>query len=272
MIPSTGPTPQRARRLCDRLSYVTSLAAQERPLLPLWGAMSCSTGGRPEQSQASPALLAAALDSLTPGAVKGYTPRGRCPGPRRRSRTRCGLRSALCRVGRALFSQFNYLVYTLVEVGIVEVSGVAQRGGVHHVACGAIEEGVEELAVHIVVVTTGGRLAIGGSGEHAGTVEIFIGWPTAMDRAADWVACAEQVPPWPAAATSAQGWNVLQPELSNLPEDFSAEVCGEESAVKPLQGTCTARILGWVVDLRCRRQAGHGDGWLSGCCSRSSTC
>lgn len=34
----------------------------------------------------------------------------------------------------------------------------------------------------------------------------------------------------------------------------------------------TARILGWVVDLRCRRQAGHGDGWLGGCCSRSSTC
>ncbi len=37
-------------------------------------------------------------------------------------------------------------------------------------------------------------------------------------------------------------------------------------------GSCTARILGWVVDLRCRRRAGHGDGWLSGCWSRSSTC
>jgi putative transposase len=36
-------------------------------------------------------------------------------------------------------------------------------------------------------------------------------------------------------------------------------------------GTCTARILDWVVDLHCRQQAGHGDGWLGGCCSRSST-
>ena len=25
--------------------------------------------------------------------------------------------------------------------------------------------------------------------------------------------------------------------------------------------SCTARIFDWVVDLRCRRQAGHGDGW-----------
>ena len=36
--------------------------------------------------------------------------------------------------------------------------------------------------------------------------------------------------------------------------------------------SCTAQIFDWVVDLRCRRQAGHGDGWLGVCCSRSSTC
>jgi len=36
--------------------------------------------------------------------------------------------------------------------------------------------------------------------------------------------------------------------------------------------TCTARILDRVVDLHSGRQAGHGDGQLGGCCSRSATC
>ena len=33
-------------------------------------------------------------------------------------------------------------------------------------------------------------------------------------------------------------------------------------------GSCAARILDCVADLRCHQLAG----WLAGCCSRSSTC
>ena len=32
----------------------------------------------------------------------------------------------------------------------------------------------------------------------------------------------------------------------------------------PPTSACAARILGCVVDLHCRRQAGHGDGWVGG--------
>jgi hypothetical protein len=35
---------------------------------------------------------------------------------------------------------------------------------------------------------------------------------------------------------------------------------------------CAARIFDWTADLRLRQQPGHGDGWLAGCYSRSSTC
>jgi hypothetical protein len=33
-----------------------------------------------------------------------------------------------------------------------------------------------------------------------------------------------------------------------------------------------ARILDWVVDLHCCQHDERSDGWLAGCCSRSSTC
>ena len=35
---------------------------------------------------------------------------------------------------------------------------------------------------------------------------------------------------------------------------------------------CAARILDWVCHLHCCQHDGRSDGWLAGCCSRSSSC
>ena len=43
-------------------------------------------------------------------------------------------------------------------------------------------------------------------------------------------------------------------------------------AYRPTITSCAARIFDWTADLRLRQQPGHGDGWLAGCYSRSSTC
>jgi hypothetical protein len=75
-------------------------------------------------------------------------------------------------------------------------------------------------------------------------------------------------------------------QLSGMPFDPTYEIDDDTIAIGDLvrvpgsgsafiqdgeTGTCTARILDWVVDLHCRQQAGDSDGWLGGYCSRSST-
>jgi hypothetical protein len=149
--------------------------------------------------------------------------------------------------------QLDYGADASREVGIFEVSGVAKRLRVCRVAVGAVEEGIEELAIHVAVVAIG-WLAVGEGGDDVGIIEAFVGGVMVADRAADRVAGAEQVPPWPAAAV-----RVLVPggsgqRLSDLAEDLGIEVGGEEPGVEPLQRAAVGDECGsgplWRVQLQ----------------------
>src|SRR5262245_19809351 len=100
---------------------------------------------------------------------------------------------------RPLQGQLDYRADASGEVGVVEVPGVTQRLRVRRIAGRRVEGGIEELAVHVAVVAAG-RLAAGEGGDDVIVVEAFVGGVAVADRAADRVAGAEQVAPWPAAA------------------------------------------------------------------------
>ena len=67
-------------------------------------------------------------------------------------------------------------------------------------------------------------------------------------------------------AVSRHGLRELRAAASN------ANVASRKVLAKGRVRPCAARIFDWVCHLHCCQHDGHGDGWLAGCCSRSSTC
>ena len=76
-----------------------------------------------------------------------------------------------------------------------------------------------------------------------------------------------------AAALKAGGLPALAPAKPGPKKahKLTAQVCAFREQQLAADPAC-ARILDWAGHLHCCRHDGRSDGWLAGCCSRSSTC